>query len=183
MRMKRNLAVLAVALAAGCASGSPSADQGPDMPARVTTSTTGADVLLDDQRHAVGRDFAVPGSELFKAAVAAYEELGIEITELETNRRVGNRRFMARRQLAGERLTKYVRCGTDVTGRPIADTGVTMLDVVSEIVTIADFDSRLETTVAASARKAGGTSTDPVLCTSRGGLEERIADLVQEYLY
>jgi hypothetical protein len=173
----------AAVLATGCASGSPSSDRGPEIPTRIISgSSTSADIILEDQRYAVGRDFGATAPELFEATVAAYAELGIEITEMEVDRRVGNRRFQARRRLAGERLTKYLRCGVDVTGRALADSGIAVIDVVSEIVPLSDLDSRLETTVAASARKAGGTSTDPVLCTSRGGLEERIADLVAQRL-
>jgi hypothetical protein len=156
--------LVAALLAAGCASGSPRTDGGPETPTRIISgSTTSADIMLEDQRHAVGRDFAATAAVLFKATVAAYEELGIEITVLEVNRKVGNRRLQARRRLADERLTKYLRCGVDVTGRPVADSGTATIDVVSEIVTVTDVESRLETTVAASARKTGGASTDPVL--------------------
>lgn len=132
---------------------------------------------------AVATDLGAPARDVWEAATAAYEELGIEVTYSQPSRHVGNRQFRVRRRLAGARLSRYLRCGVDVAGRPMADSYIVTLNVVSEVTSTTDLQSRMSTTVSATALKPSGTSTDPVVCVSKGLLEERIADLVSERVH
>lgn len=179
-------ALVAVLIVSGCASGastSTSTREPTDPPTREIYAGDGAHILLAPSISAVETDLGASAQNVWEAAMAAYEELGIEVTNSEPGRRVGNRQFRVRRRLAGDRLSKYLRCGIDATGRPMADSYIVKLNVVSELTSISDLQSRMSTTVSATALKPGGTSTDPVVCTSKGLLEERIADLVSERVH
>ncbi len=135
-------------------------------------------MTLAPSTYTVETDLGASAEDAWTAAVATYEELGIEVTYSRPGEEVGNRQFRVRRRLAGDRLSKYLRCGVDATGRPMADSYVVTLNVVSEVTGVTDLQSRMGTTVSATALKPGGTSTAPVVCASKGLLEERIAELV-----
>jgi hypothetical protein len=138
----------------------------------------GAHVMLAPTIASVETEFGAPAQDVWEAAKAAYEELGIEVTYSQPGSHVGNRQFRVRRRLADTRLSRYLRCGVDIAGRPMADSYTVTLNVVSEVVRTTDLQSRMLTTLSATALKPGGTSTDPVVCVSKGLLEEQIADLV-----
>lgn len=140
-------------------------------------------MTLAPSTYTVESDLGASSDDVWEAAMAAYEELGIEVTYSRPGQEVGNRQLRVRRRLAGDRLSKYLRCGVDATGRPMADSYIVTLNVVSDVTGVTDLQSRLGTTVSASALKPGGTSTAPVLCTSKGLLEERIAELVAQRVH
>lgn len=174
-------ALTAASLVSGCASGSSISTSTPDPagpPTREIYTGDGAFVMVDPTTAAVETDLGASALDVWEAAKGAYEELGIEVTYSAPGGHVGNRQFRVRRRLAGTRLSRYLRCGVDVAGRPMADSYTVTLNVVSEIVEVTDLQSRMSTTVLATALKPGGTSTDPVVCVSKGLLEEKIADLV-----
>lgn len=179
----RFLKALAAALiASGCASSSTNTvrTEAPGAPTREVYAGDGAHVTLSAPTHVVETNLGASADDVWAAASSAYEELGIEVTYSQPGKHVGNRQFRVRRRLAGDRLSKYLRCGVDATGRPMADSYVVTFNVVSDVTGVTDLQSRLGTTVSATALKPGGTSTDPVVCTSKGLLEERIAELVSQ---
>jgi hypothetical protein len=137
-------------------------------------------VTLAASTYAVETDLGASAQDVWEAAMATYEELGMEVTYSRPGEYVGNRQFRVRRRLAGDRLSKYLRCGFDATGRPMADSYSVTFNVVSEISSTTDLQSIMGTTVSATALKPGGTSTDPVVCASKGLLEEKIARLVAQ---
>jgi hypothetical protein len=137
-------------------------------------------VTLASGAFVVETDIGSPAQEVWLAAADAYRSLGIEITLSEPGVRVGNRQFRVRRQLDDTRLSRFFRCSVDATGRPTADRYPVTINAVSEVVEVSDLQSRLQTTVTATARTPTGESNDRVLCTSKGLLEERIADHVLE---
>jgi hypothetical protein len=177
----RLLKALAAALiASGCAGATTNTTrtEAPGAPTREVYTGDGAHVTLAPSTYTVETDLGASAEDAWTAAVATYEELGIEVTYSRPGEEVGNRQFRVRRRLAGDRLSKYLRCGVDATGRPMADSYVVTLNVVSEVTGVTDLQSRMGTTVSATALKPGGTSTAPVVCASKGLLEERIAELV-----
>ncbi len=176
-------AVVPALIVMGCASGSsPSTNTsrptGP--PSREVVTGGGAFVTLASGAFVVETDIGSPAQEVWLAAADAYRSLGIEITLSEPGVRVGNRQFRVRRQLDDTRLSRFFRCSVDATGRPTADRYPVTINAVSEVVEVSDLQSRLQTTVTATARTPTGESNDRVLCTSKGLLEERIADHVLE---
>jgi hypothetical protein len=136
--------------------------------------------MLAAESFVVETDVGAPAMEVWQTATDAYRKLGIEITLSEPGKRVGNRQLRVRRELDGSRLSRFFRCGVDATGRTNADRYIITINVVTEVVPVSDLQSRLQTSVAATARTPSGQSNDPVVCTSRGLLEERIADSVLE---
>lgn len=183
MRFMKALA--AIALVSGCASGSSISTSTPETgpPTREIYTGDGAFVMVDPTTAAVETELGAPAQDVWEAAKAAYEELGIEVAYAQPISHVGNRQFRVRRRLADARLSRYLRCGVDVAGRPMADNYTVTLNVVTEVVPITDLQSRMFTTLSATARRPGGTSTEPVMCTSKGLLEEKIADLVAMRLH
>lgn len=174
-------AAVAAFIVAGCASGSSISTATPEptgAPTREIYAGDGAHVMLAPTVASVETELGAPAQDVWEAAKAAYEELGIGVTYSQPGSHVGNRQFRVRRRLADTRLSRYLRCGVDVTGRPMADSYTVTFNVVSEIVKVTDLQSRMLTSLSATALKPGGTSTDPVVCVSKGLLEERIADLV-----
>ena len=173
-------AVVPALIVVGCASGSsPSTTTNrPTGPTREVPIAGGAFVTLAPASFMVETDIGAPAGEVWRAAAEAYGSLGIEITLSEPGVRVGNRQFRVRRQLDGTRLSRFFRCSVDATGRPTADRYTVTINAVTVVVEVSDLQSRLQTTVTATARTPTGESNDPVMCTSRGLLEERIADLV-----
>ncbi|MFW6202647.1 MAG: hypothetical protein ACOC8B_08710, partial [Gemmatimonadota bacterium] len=90
---------------------------------------------------------------VWNATIEAYRSLGIETAILEAEGLVGNPRVTARGRLAGERLSRYVRCGTDAVGMPAADSYQVRLDVRTRVSPAPEgVGSRLRTTVEATAR-------------------------------
>ena len=177
MRFMKTLA--AALLVGGCASGSSTSTSTPEAggpPTREIVTGDGAFVMVAPTTVALETDLGASARDVWEAATAAYEELGIEVTYSRPGEYVGNRRFDVRRRFAGDRLSKYLRCGVEVTGRPMADSYTVTFNVVSEIVSVTDLQSRVLTTVVATAIKPGGTSTEP--CVSKGLLEEKLADMV-----
>lgn len=178
-------ALVAAVLVSGCASGSSisTIEREPRPPTREIETGDGAHVMLAPTIASVENEFGAPARDVWEATKAAYEELGIEVTYSRPGSHVGNRQFKVRRRLADSRLSRYLRCGVDVSGRPMADSYTVTFNVVSEIVSTTDLQSRMLTTLSATALKPGGTSTDPVACVSKGLLEEKIADLVAESIH
>ena len=172
-------AAAACALLACASAGTPAADRvgnqtvtvsrgsGPVEDVGGVVTLTRTDVSATDSLEAVG-------PPAMAALLAAYEALGIPATIADSAAgRVGNLRFMVRRRLGGTPLSRFVSCGTSLTG-PRADTDRVQLRVVSTLRHVAGEWTRVTTTVAAQATDVSGTSADPQLCASTGALERAV---------
>lgn len=178
--MLRSILSAATCALAACASaGTPGADRlgnqtvtvsrgnGPvdDVGGVVTLSRT--DVSATDSIEATG-------PSAMAALLAAYEAVGIPTAIADSAAgRVGNLRFVTRRRLAGAPLSRFVSCGTSLTG-PRADSDRVQLRVLSTLRTGTGGWSLVTTTVAAQATDVSGTSADPQLCASTGALERAL---------
>ena len=113
------------------------------------------------------------------ALLEAYQEVGLTVNAIdERNRVVGVRGQRATRRLAGERLSSFFDCGSNMTG-VIADSYHIDMDVISVLTPSADGGTRIRTSTTASAMNPQGSSANAVPCGSNGTLETRIAALLR----
>jgi hypothetical protein len=106
---------------------------------------------------------------------AAYGQVGIPITVRDpATGRVGNTRFLVRRVLLREPMSRFVSCGQTMTTNH-ADTDEINMSIVSTVRAAAGGGSSVETLLTATARdRASGNVGDMLPCTTRGTLEARI---------
>lgn len=169
------LAVLS--LLAGCA-----ASQGlPDSPTThraVTEIETG-----EGRRYSVAqmiesnlRTASVPGGvdAAWTALPPVFEELGIPVTMVDTDRRVLGTQEHRVRRLGSVRPARYLDCGSGMAGQ-YANLYDVYLTVITQLEPAEGGATQVRTQLEASA-KDGGHGNNPVRCTSKGTLEKAIVD-------
>ncbi len=118
-----------------------------------------------------------PLDSVWLALPRAYELLGIPDAGVDAERTVfGNPGYRPRR-IEGERLSKYVDCGTGTTAVPNADQYVVTLSVLTRLTPGEGGGTMVVTTVEGTG-KPRAVSGNPVYCQSIGTLEARVAQLV-----
>lgn len=175
-------AALVGACAAGGAAG-PTPSQTTTSPTTVQLQTMGGTATLQMFRTPRGESmrFPVRADSVWLALGNAYDAVGLEPnTILAAQRTLGVASVRKRARLGRERLSRYLTCGSDVTGVPNADSYNVTLNVSSQVVVEGE-GSVLTTLVTADARPMT-TSGDPVSCGTTGALEARIADEVRARL-
>lgn len=120
-----------------------------------------------------------PAAEVFTVTAAALEhELQIELaTRDSANGVVGNLSLTKMRRLGKSPLSRYLSCGSGMTG-PNADAYRIYLAVVALIDPLPNNRSRLGVAVAAGAQDVQGNSKLPIACGSTGALETQIRRVV-----
>ncbi len=121
-----------------------------------------------------------PRETVLAALIQVYQELEIPVAGTDpATGEIGNPSFEPRR-IGGQLLSRFLNCGSSgVTGRPNADSYRVTMYLVSRVESTEDGRTRLSTEVDARAQ-ARGVSGYPVQCQSRGTLETRIAEMVEE---
>ncbi|MGH7506938.1 MAG: hypothetical protein ACRELX_14875 [Longimicrobiales bacterium] len=82
------------------------------------------------------------------------------------------------RRFAGERMSDLFRCGSSLTGER-ADSWRLEIEATAQVQAAGE-GSRLTTRVSTIARSIDGTSRNAVPCSTRGRLEEIIAETIAE---
>lgn len=117
---------------------------------------------------------------VFEALAQVYEELGIEIAGMDRNARaLNNPNLKISRRLGGERLSKYLSCGSGMAGG-FADQFRIQMNILSSVSPRPEGGSTLYTTIQAFGDNPEGTSNTRVPCGSTHQLEYRIAEMVAE---
>ncbi|HEX6070199.1 MAG TPA: hypothetical protein VFZ18_10245 [Longimicrobiaceae bacterium] len=174
MRRTRFFVILALA---GCASGA-ATGRPPENPARVTTAGTGADILIANDTEAGALGVRATPEAAWIGLPGVFEALEIPVDRVDSRQKtLGNSGFTTRRRLGGQPLSAYLSCGSTLSG-PIANQYEVRLAVVSQILPAAEGDAHIRTRVEATARSRDGASSSSVPCASTGGLETRIAELL-----
>ena len=180
----RGLPILLITVLSGCAastSGAPAAQGTGERPTGPPTRTLGEQYSegritnVQPSVDKVSHDIPAMASQVWAALNQVYDDLEIEVT----NRAVGNLTlqssdFTISRRLGGERLSRYFRCGTGVTGA-FADRYRLRINMISTVVSLDPDHSTLETTIQATGTNPAGTSNTRVPCGSTHLLESRIA--------
>lgn len=109
--------------------------------------------------------------------IGAYRtDAGISIETMEQSQRtLGNTAFTPRSRLMGERLSNLLRCGSTASGE-IADQYRVRMSILSRLNETPDGETRLETSIGATARDPHSSQT--VACVSTGRLEQALANAI-----
>ena len=175
----RALLVLSIAMLGGCASG----NGGTATPDRETLRVTGAGNLrMTAMEQTTDAKISFPIGKVWHALPAAYEQLGIPITQAdEAMHTLANGGLKIRRELGKTSLSRYIDCGTTQIGEN-ADSYDVYLTITSHVdEEPASGLSILRTTVEAMARPIA-FSRDYSRCSSKGELEKRIGEAVKAQL-
>lgn len=150
-------------------------------PERTTVTGTGFGPMQIFTEPGVGsRTIDAESADIWAILPGVYEQLQIPVSHTDPGlKELGNRRYRARR-VEGDRMSKYVRCGTSMTGA-LADEYNLTLSVVTRLTDEPGGKTKVLTTVDAIGRPRA-TSGNPVRCESAGVLELRVAQLVAERL-
>ena len=166
----------ALATAAACGSGARDPGQTPEAISPVRLSgprgSMGGTEIHNDPR--VRRDSVpAPLESVWRILPAVYADLGIADAGADTAQQVyGNPDFTPRR-IGGERLSRYIDCGTGITAMPKADEYEVTMSVLTRVAAAAPGETALTTVVMARAR-ARGHSANAVYCQSTGALETQV---------
>lgn len=167
-------------LGAACASsGPPPAAPEGTLPQTVRVSTPGGQANVDLYQNVRSEMAEMPAKAdvAYRALPAAFAAVGIEPNaQVPAERRVALVDGRFRRRLGRERVSRYVSCGTGMTGAPNADEYEVRLTVHARVTPAAGDTARsaLATLVTATARPAT-SSNDPVNCSTTGALEVQLA--------
>jgi hypothetical protein len=180
--------VLAAGAASGCASGSVGSG-GLAPTGGVTTQTMVSGPGGGVTAMNMVDDAAASGSRINGTAAAAWPALQSVYASLEIplsfrdegKKTLGNTAFRARRRVGPVPMIRAVDCGGE-SGMPNAETYDVTLSVSSMLTAMPDGTTRLQTLVQGTARRPSSGAVNDVRCTSLGGLEQRISDMVNAIL-
>jgi hypothetical protein len=171
-------AVLLMHTLAACGSATPSPSQ--VRPQTVSVQGEGT-VNLTRDAYADTDRVDEPLDEVWDALGTVFQALEIPVTHREPDAHVMGNLSFSTRQLGGERMSRWLYCGRNVTtGRPHADTYDVRIDVRTVLTAMEGEDggTGITTWVGGNARSRGA-SGDPVNCTTTGDLEVRILELLE----
>lgn len=161
----------------GCASGVPM-ESGTQTRTLVTGGMGEMDVYTTENTTA-SHSIAAPVRTVWAALPQVYQQLEVPLSIADTvTMQMGNGGFKPRR-LGGTRLSRYLDCGRGITATPNADAYEVTLTLLTKVVEADGGKSTLQVQVTAFA-KPRDVSGNPMRCASRGTLETRIAEMVQE---
>lgn len=175
---RRALSLLVAA--AACGSPGPTSGPGGVAPApSITVGATTTDVTFTPSRGVVVDVIQATPQAAWTALPKAYAELGIPVREVsDASRVLGNSRLVISRRLGDTPLSRYLECGSGLTG-PFADRYRVELLIRTSVVPGDGGGTRVESYLEATARNPEGSSNTGVACASTQRLERDIARRVQ----
>jgi hypothetical protein len=152
--------------------------QRPD-PIEVFTRGRHGNVMLDTI--ARWEDVSAPRSLTFDALVRVIKNhVDLRIEHADTIRKVVyNKRLIASIKLAGQPMSRWLRCGAGLTGDHANSWRITLAYAVF-VDSVSANASRVGVALFATARDTDGVSTAAVACGSTGALEREIVGKVRE---
>jgi hypothetical protein len=177
--MRSSIAFLSVLLAAGCAS-TRAVETTRSSPATTIVQTAEGtyDLQMFPETRVASHWVSVSREDLWRLLPAVYSELGISPGTVNPEEWVFGNRDVRVRRIAGERPAKFLDCGKNPIGAPIANTSALHLGVTTSLEGTGN-GTEVTTRLVARARPPSGGATE-VLCTSTGELERHIAQRLGE---
>jgi hypothetical protein len=163
--------------AIGCAGANTNAAPPPQPSTELIKIQVGPQTLTLTRDHEIST-IELPASRdrVWKAVVAAHETLGLAMSSLDNNAGVAVYVHQRSHLLDGNRLSKYIDCGTTIYGDRTDSYAVTVR-VTATVESRGPNTTAVHSGVNAWARDPQ-TSSDAVACSSTGLLEQRIAELI-----
>lgn len=123
-------------------------------------------------------NFKASPDELFRVTLLAFSDVGVDPTIIDAqHKRIGNPGFIRTRTLGAVALSRYLECGTNMSGVK-ADNDRITLAVEANIEEDGTRDSAMRILVSATAKSMMGSSTAAVDCASTGKLEQALRNAV-----
>lgn len=164
--------LFAVVLLAGCASAGAVPD--PDRPADRILATDQGQVIRTTDTPAASTVLPFPPDRVLRGLATVYTKLGIELTLIDPpTGRIGNPRFVRRRELHDIPISQLLNCGRNMTGDRSDNDRIT-ISVISTARSEPTGGTRLVTVFTAGAQTMDGSSGDVTSCGTTGMLEETI---------
>jgi hypothetical protein len=185
--MRRAMVVGACAVAAACASGgSPSSGTSPAPTTMETTriaASTGTMTMTTNRDIATNsKTIAFPIARVWPAVRAAYDSIAVPVAIFdESSHSVGNSTLRVRRRLGDVALSKYLNCGS-TQGFPSADTYEIQMSVLTQVRSDPESGGTTILTTVQGQGRPMTISSEFTPCSSTGGLETRIVDVVNRAL-
>ena len=118
--------------------------------------------------------FKAPVDKVWPALVLSYADFGIEPSVADRGLgRYGNNNFIAPKRINGRPIGDFFHCGSGLTG-PYIDSGRLTANIVTIIQPAPEGTTSAITYASGTLRRNEGTSTEPMVCSSTGALEEQI---------
>ncbi|MEP6763545.1 MAG: hypothetical protein ABJB66_04495 [Gemmatimonadaceae bacterium] len=115
---------------------------------------------------------------VWRVLPSIFDSLGIPVTELnQTSRQIGNTGYKIRQRLGKVSLSRYLDCGSSQIG-PNADSYDVFLTVLTTVAPAGDAASTALSTVVDAQSRPATYNQAYSHCSSKGGIEKRITDLV-----
>ena len=176
MTLRLRLPALLIALGLATASGTAQTR----ARIRVALPAFGAQIVLDT----IGEVQVVPAptGKVFTAATMVLQNYKIptDISDSASGL-LGAVKLMRSRNVAGSALSRYLECGSGMTGLR-ADTHRIQMPLLLMLDPDATGGTRLRIALIASAQDNSGTSNQPVPCGSTGALENQLRKAISEQL-
>jgi hypothetical protein len=180
----RRVKVISCATLLGCASSSATPGGATPLESIRISGGAGLPTTTVDTHPTTATSTTLVGFSLDRVWVAlrvAYDSLAIPVSTVDaTSHTIGNASLRIRRKLGNVAMSKYVNCG-NTQGGPSADSYELILGVVTRAEPAESGMTRLVTSVEAQGRPLT-LSSEYARCTSTGGLETRIAQIVTAQL-
>lgn len=140
------------------------------------TMTTNRDIATS------AKTIAYPISRVWPAVRAAYDSVVVPVAIFdEASHSVGNSALRVRRRLGDVALSKYLNCGS-TQGFPSADTYEIQMSVLTQLRTDPESGGTTILTTVQGQGRPMTISSEFTPCSSTGGLETRIVDVVNRAL-
>lgn len=147
---------------------------------RIALPLFGAQVVMDTIGEAL--EVNAPPAKVYRAANMVLRNYKIEPdVEDSVGGVVGAAKLARSRNLAGSSLSRFLECGSSITG-PRADTHRVTMPLLLMIDPSGEGKSRLRVALVASAQDRSGVSNSPVLCGSTGALEGMLRKAIDSQL-
>ena len=175
LRAVLSLAVVSTA----CASAGSSVEEGSYQQSHVIVDAPGGryDLLLTREGYMSSDTLAVPTKNAWGALVQTYAGFGVPLQGADAAARmIATQYFHTHATFAGERMSRWLECGSTLTGDIASNYEITMR--FGSLIDTSVVGRSIVRTVVTATAVAPGTGTSTIECSSRGNLEKQIARLV-----
>ncbi len=172
--------ILPAVLLTACASSGGGSERA-ETPQTTRVETAGGPVSITTlSARGLSQPFHVPPSVVWSKLPEVYGELELPVSSLIPARQeIAAESFRVRRTLGGQRLSRYVNCGSSL-GEQNADSYQVLMAVSSRVTENRDGLAVLTTTIEATASPPASTTHRGVVCNTTGELERRIEQMVRD---
>lgn len=178
--MRRLLIVCVILLPACASSGSSSTSSARPATSTIRSAAVGSITMTNATTADVTHLASTPDA-VFRILPSVFDSVSIPVNTIDPSRKqVGNSGFKIRARLGKAPLSRYLDCGNTQIG-PNADSYDVMLTVMTTVSPEGSTGAVLSTTVDAQAKPVTYNQAYSH-CSSKGGIEIRISDLVKARL-